>query len=248
MITVNGIVITEDQVAAETARHQYAEDPMMSAGHELVLRELLRQRSQQLGLAEPDPELLIQAVLACEVKTPEADEAACRRYYAQHQPQFLAGELVEVEHILFQLTARMNAQALRRRAGEILQDVSRATPQEFATFARQYSNCPSAREGGRLGAVTRGDTVPEFEQVVFAMAGNTLLDRLLETRHGFHIVRTGRKVEGSVVNFETVRADIADWLKEASQRRATAQYLQWLVGQADIKGMEMQGADTPLLQ
>lgn len=248
MISVNGIAIDEARLQAELPRHQDEADPLQSAGRELVLRELLLQRARALGLAGHDEEAAVRAVLAAEVRTPEADEAACRRYYEQHPAQFLSGALVEVWHILFQLTPRVNPQQLRARAGEILQQLHGAAPGAFADFARQYSNCPSAQQGGRLGDVSRGATVPEFEQVVFAMPAHTLLDRLVQTRHGFHIVRSGRKVEGAPMAFEDVHARIAGWLAQASERRATHQYLRWLVGQARIEGLDMPGADSPLLQ
>jgi len=182
------------------------------------------------------------------VRTPEADEAACRRYYATHGERFVAGAWVEVEHILFQITPRISAPALRRRAGEILQALTGAGADTFADSARRYSNCPSAAAGGALGAIRRGETVPEFETEVFAMPAHTLRDRLVETRYGFHIVRTGARDPGRMLAFPEAHARIAEWLEAASRRRATHQYLQWLVGQADIDGLDMPGADSPLLQ
>lgn len=248
MIVVNGVSISETQMEAEIARHQDETDPAQSAGHELVLRELLLQRARELDLAGGDDEAAIQAVLAAEIKVPVADEASCRRYYEQNSDRFVSGTLVEVWHILFQLTPRVDPQRLRARAGEVLQEVHRAPAQDFADYARQYSNCMSAQEGGRLGDIGRGETLPEFEQTVFAMPAHTLLDRLVQTRHGFHIVRTGRKVDGTLMAFDEVHARIAAWLSQASERRATHQYLQWLVGQARIDGLEISGADSPLLQ
>ena len=248
MITVNGVSIDEGLIRSEMARHQDAADAQQSASRELVLQELLRQRARQLGVDQGDTGAAIQAVLAAEVKIPVADEDSCRRYYQQNTSRFLSGALVETWHILFQLTPRVVPQRLRARAGEVLQDVHRAPPEAFADFARQYSNCLSAQEGGRLGDIGRGETLPEFESVLFAMPAHTLLDRLVQTRHGFHIVRTGRKVEGSLMAFEAVHARIAAWLTQAAERRATHQYLQWLVGQAQIEGLDISGADSPLLQ
>ena len=247
MITINGTTITEDRLADEAPRHHSAEDPMMSAAHELVLRELLRQRATELGLAAPDEDGLIQAVLAEEVRVPEADEATCRRYYEQHLARFMQGESIEVSHILFQLTPRIDAQRLRAHATGILNALLAGTA-EFGDCARRYSNCPSGAEGGLLGELHRGDAADEFERAVFALPGDTLAPRLIDTRHGFHIVRTGRKQAGEQSEFEAVRPMIASWLEAASRRRAESQYLRMLVGQARIQGIAMQGADTPLVQ
>lgn len=247
MISVNGVAIDEAQLAAEAARHQDGGDPQASAAHELVLRELLVQRARALGLPGAGEDA-VQAVLAAEVRTPEADEAACRRYYSTHGERFVVDAWVEVEHILFQITPRISAPALRQRAGETLQALMNVGAEAFADSARRYSNCTSATAGGVLGAIRRGETVPEFEAAVFAMPAHTLRDRLVETRYGFHIVRTGARDPGRTLAFSEAHARIAEWLEAASQRRATHQYLQWLVGQADIKGLDMPGADSPLLQ
>ncbi|OZI37529.1 peptidylprolyl isomerase [Bordetella genomosp. 10] len=247
MITVNGTAISEADLGAEAARHQGAEDPMMSAAHELVLRELLRQRAAELGIAEPDAEAAVRAVLAAEVKTPAADEDTCRRYFEQHLERFMTGESVEVSHILFQLTPRIDPQRLRAHATGILNGLL-AGREDFAECARRYSNCPSGAGGGQLGELRRGDAVEEFERAVFSLPGDTLAPRLIDTRYGFHIVRTGRKQAGEPGEYEAVKPMIASWLEAASRRRAESQYLQWLVGQARIRGVAMQGADTPLVQ
>ena len=247
MITVNDIVISEDMLAAETERHGHAEDPMMSAAHELVLRELLHQRAAELGIANPHSEGAVQATLNAEVHTPQADDDTCRRYFEQHPERFLHGESIEVSHILFQLTARVDAQRLRAHATGILNHLL-AGRETFADCARRYSNCSSGPAGGRLGELRRGDVVDEFERAVFCLPGDTLAPRLIDTRFGFHIVQTGRKQSGEPVTFEIARPMIAGWLEASSRRRAESQYLQWLVGRARIQGVAMQGADSPLVQ
>ncbi len=247
MISINGVSISEDEVAAEASRHQGADDPVASAAHELVLRELLRQRAAELGIPEPRSEAAIQAVLTSEVSTPRADEDTCRRYFEQHLTRFMQGESIEVSHILFQLTPRIEAQRLRAHATAILNAIL-AGQEDFADCARRYSNCPSGAHGGSLGELRRGDAAEEFERAVFALPAHTLAPRLIDTRYGFHIVRTGVKQPGQQSEYESVRPMIANWLEAASRRRAESQYLRWLVGQARIQGIAMEGADSPLMQ
>lgn len=248
MITVNQTTITEAQLTAEIERHESEPDPMMSAGQELVLRELLLQRAQELGLECDTPEQMADAVLEHEVSSPQADIPACRRFYDQHADQFREGDQVEASHILFQLTPRVDVMRLRSHAGEILNELLAAGESAFADFARRYSNCPSGREGGALGVINRGDTVPEFERAVFGMPAYTLVDRLVETRYGFHVVKTGKIVKGHLATFDAVQPRIAAWLEQTSRRRAVHQYLEQLVGKAHITGIPMRGAETPLVQ
>ncbi|MGB6241692.1 MAG: peptidylprolyl isomerase [Castellaniella sp.] len=248
MITVNDVVITESDILAEVPSHEQETNPRLAAGQELVLRELIRQRGAELGVNADSAEALLAAVLAEDVRTPQADEASCRRYYEQHPEEFREGDLIEVWHILFQATAGLDVQKLRARANLHLAELHRKGLGQFAQYAREYSNCPSGAEGGALGELTRGEMVPEFEKAVFAMPEHTLAGELVETRFGFHIVRTGRKAEGRAVPFSEVQDRLAAWLEESSYRRAVHQYLQQLVGSAQIQGIPMQGSDSPLVQ
>ncbi|MFT0532980.1 peptidylprolyl isomerase [Castellaniella hirudinis] len=248
MITVNDATITEADILAEVPRHEQESNPRLAAGQELVLRELIHQRAADLDIRADTDEALLAAVLAADVHTPRADEASCRRYYQQHQEEFREGDLIEVWHILFQVTPGLDVQKLRSHANQHLAELHRQGLGQFVHFARQFSNCPTGAGGGALGELTRGDMVPEFEKAVFAMPEYTLWGELIETRFGFHIVRTGRKVEGHVLPFEAVHERLAAWLEESSYRRAVHQYLQQLVGGAQIQGIPMQGADSPLVQ
>ncbi|HJW55530.1 MAG TPA: peptidylprolyl isomerase, partial [Burkholderiaceae bacterium] len=124
----------------------------------------------------------------------------------------------------------------------------RNDPERFDELARQYSNCPSGALGGNLGQLTRGQTVPEFEALAFRLAAGELADRLLETRFGLHIVQVLRRVEGKCLPFDAVKSQIADNLTRQAWQRAVHQYLQILVGRADIQGVTLEGSDNPLVQ
>jgi peptidyl-prolyl cis-trans isomerase C len=56
-----------------------------------------------------------------------------------------------------------------------------AEPDKFAAVARELSNCPSGQQGGNLGQIARGDTVPEFEQAIFRLGANAILRHLVKT-------------------------------------------------------------------
>jgi len=171
----------------------------------------------------------IEALLEREVKTPEPTDEECRRYYERNAARFRAGDIVEASHILFAMTPRVPPGALRAKAAEVHSIVSRDASR-FAEMAAQYSNCPSAAVGGSLGQLGRGDTVPEFDAALFADARVGLLPDLVTSRHGFHIVLVARRVEGSLLPFEAVRAAIGAHLRERSLEQALTQYLQVLGG------------------
>ncbi len=111
-------------------------------------------------------------------------------------------------------------------------------------MAQAYSRCPSAAQGGNLGQITAGQTTPEFEQALMALAPGQMCEAPVATRYGFHIIRLDRKHEGRVLPYEVVADRIADYLRESVRRRADAQYIARLVTAAKIEGIELAGADA----
>lgn len=249
-ISVNGVEITDHAIQQELPHHKQAANPLKQSVHELVLRTVLLQEADRLGIAvegDDADDARIEALFAQEVRVPEADDAACAMFY-RNQPQlFTNGELVEARHILFQVTPTVPLELLRETGEAVLAEL-RINPDRFAELAKEYSNCSSGVVGGSLGQLTRGQTVPEFENLVFRLPSGELADRLLETRFGLHIVQVLRKVDGERLPFEAVKSQIADRLTRQSWQRAVHQYLQILVGKADIQGMTLEGADSPLVQ
>jgi len=246
-IAVNGVDIDDSAIAAEIGHHQQADNPLRQAVHEVVLRRVLLHEAQRLGVPGGDEDERIETLFQRAVQVPQADEQACLRYYLAHAERFRSGDLVEARHILFQITPAAPLMLLRHTAEAVLAELQ-AQPARFEELAGQYSNCPSGAIGGNLGQLGRGQCVPEFEELLFRLQPGELAGRLLETRFGLHIVQVRRRIEGAVIPFETVRTQIADELQRAAWQRALHQYLHILVGRADIQGVELEGAQSPLVQ
>ena len=62
----------------------------------------------------------------------------------------------------------------------------------------------------------------------------------VETRYGFHIVRLDRRIDGAELPFSSVEQGIAKYLREAASARAQALYVEMLVDQARIEGLDLQ--------
>ncbi len=260
-VAVNTIVIDDAAIAREVQNHPEASprDAWEAATRALVVRELLLQRTRALGLAadprtedglrETEEEAQIRALLEAEIHTPTADEASCRRYYAANPARFRSPDLFEPLHILF-AADREDAGtygAAIARAAAVLAEL-RVAPGRFEELARATSDCSSGREGGRLGQVARGETTPEFEAAMLRLRPGEICAEPVQTRYGVHIVRLDRKAEGAVLPFEEVQARIAAYLEESSWRRAVAQYVSLLAGQASITGFEFTASASPLVQ
>ncbi|MCS0630443.1 peptidylprolyl isomerase [Telluria mixta] len=245
-ISVNGVEIDDRQIELELPHHKGAANPLKRSVHEVVLRTVLLQEADRLGIYG-DEDTRIEALLTQEVSVPQADDAACLTYYRNHPDKFTRGEMVEARHILFQVTPTVPLDLVRETAEDILAAL-RAAPERFGELAAQYSNCPSGAVGGSLGQLSRGDCVPEFDDVLFRLGENEFAARPIETRFGLHIVQVLRRIDGSLLPFETVKSQIAAWLATAALQRGIHQYLQILVGRARIEGITLEGSATPLVQ
>ena len=246
-VIVNGVELTDQEIEAALPDYQDTPNPLAAATTAWVLRRVLVDAAAAAGIDCRDSDAAVDTLLAHEVKVPVPDDAACRRHYAQHPERFTVGELACVDHILFQVTDHVDLAALTRRAEAVLAELQ-ADPSRFAELAARYSNCPSGAQGGNLGQILRGETVPEFERAVFALADGELMGRLLATRFGLHIVRVAHREPGRLLPYEAVARQIEDVLAAASRDAATRHYLKRLVGQASVSGIELPGDASPLVQ
>jgi peptidyl-prolyl cis-trans isomerase C len=258
VVSVNGTTIARDAIVREMQNHP-ADKPVAAwqqAARALVVRELLLQRAAALGLApapisdeegrrESDEEALMRGVVEREVTVPEPDDDTCRRYYDNNKARFRSADLYEVSHILFAaLPSDKEGYAQARGDAEAALAMLREDSQSFAALAQAYSRCPSGRQGGNLGQIARGDTTPEFEQALVSLRPGETSKSPVPTRYGFHIIRLDRKIDGRQLPFELVADRIADYLREAVSRRATAQYIARLVSSAAIAGIAIEGAEA----
>ena len=90
--------------------------------------------------------------------------------------------------------------------------------------------------------------VPEFERALFNGTWTGIHGQLVKTRYGFHIVAVDHRAPGRRVPFEAVQQQVAERLRASVLQRALAQFVAVLAGQADIRGVDLRAAPTPLVQ
>ncbi len=251
-LTVNGVAIGSDAIEREAMLFAGVQAPQDAARRALAARELLLQRARNIGFTpvgtgREAEDSLIERLLEAEVATPRPTEAECRRFYDSHSDQYMVGERLEASHILIAVTPGAPLSQLRARAESLLAEL-RANTALFGKHAREFSNCPSGQHGGALGQFERGRMVPEFDKVVFGTTATGVLPTLVHTRYGFHIVLIERRLPGHRLAFEQVRQRIAASLTGQVQARALAQYVRVLAAGADVTGVDLDAATSPLLQ
>ena len=250
--SINGVALNapDEALSAEALRQR-------------ACTELLRQAAQAAGLLDASDAAsadgviseaatrAIEALLERELHLPDASEEACRRHYAAHEGSYRTGERVRARHILFAVTPGVDVAALRKRAEPIFLDVrchDGKSTDRFAEAARKWSNCPSGAVGGDLDWLNAGDCAPEFARELFGHAEVGVLPRLVHSRFGLHVVEVLEREPGVAQSFESVRAAVANALRQQAFVTALRQYLSLLAGKATLERVELDAADTPLVQ
>ncbi|MDP1893492.1 MAG: peptidylprolyl isomerase [Hydrogenophaga sp.] len=247
------------------ALHEASETPDPNTLRERAYTELLRQQAVKAGLLPRHaglvaPELngaqraVIEGLLEAAVVSPDPGESECRRYFDANKGRFIVGQALHVRHILFAVTPGVNVHALSQRAEAALLELIRkdVAPGRFEALAVELSNCPSSKEGGDLGWVTPEDCAPELANELFFQTdsrwGMGVHPRLVHTRFGLHIIEVLGRRKGRLPEFEQVQERIQAQLALQSRSTALRQYMQLLVGQAQVEGIALEGADSPLVQ
>ena len=131
-------------------------------------------------------------------------DSELRQYYEQHQSEYRLPDRVTAQHILFKTQEKKPEEiaAIRQKARDVLERAKKG--EDFESLAKQFSEDTSAANGGDLGSFTRGQMVPEFEQVAFSLAPGTISD-LVQTQFGIHIIKVREKQEARNRPFEELK-------------------------------------------
>ncbi len=175
-----------------------------------------------------------------------------RRYYDQHREEYRLPEQVNVRHILIKTPApgpdgkvdEKSVQAARTKAEDILKKLKAGA--KFEDLAKKFSEDPgSAKNGGSLGMISRGRTVPEFEKAAFSLPKGQLSD-IIQTSYGFHILRVDDKQEARLKPLDEVKSSIEPVLAQEKSARAAETLANSVQADARTKGLEKAAADHGL--
>ncbi len=121
-------------------------------------------------------------------------EAEAHRIYDETVKRIGPDGLVQVSHILLRLNQQApdsEVAAAKVRIDSIYKALKAGA--DFAELAKKVSEDPgSARQGGLLPFVQRGQFVKEFEDVAFSLQPGQMSD-IVQTAYGFHIIKVMEK-------------------------------------------------------
>ena len=142
-------------------------------------------------------------------------EQRARELYLSNPEGFSTGKRVDVSHILIEMEGRTFdewvtlVQDIRTRlsAGESFEDLAGELSDDKA----------SARKGGALGPISKGQMVAEFEAAAFALTEPGQISEPVLTKFGVHIVRLNSLEDTTLIPFDQVKRGLEREAKEAAR-------------------------------
>ena len=175
-----------------------------------------------------------------------------QRYYNEHMDEYRVPEQVEVRHILIKTPppgpdGKVDPKAVdaaRQKAEDILKQLHAGA--DFAKLAEKDSqDTASAKNGGSLGWIQRGQTVPEFEKVAFSLPkGST--SGIVQTSYGFHIIHVDDKQEAHVKPLSEVQAQIQPLIAQDKAAQIAQNLSERVQSAARSMGMDKAAAQNNL--
>jgi peptidyl-prolyl cis-trans isomerase D len=171
-----------------------------------------------------------------------------RAYYDQHRDQYRIPEQVKVSHILIKTPLpgpdgkvdEKGVAEAQRRAEDLLKQLKSGAKLE--DLAKKYSEDPgSGKQGGSLGWIGKGQTVPEFEKVAFSLPKGQISD-LVKSSYGFHIIRVDDKQEAHMKTLDEVKAEVEPTIKHQKAQQIAQQKAEALLKQARKDGLDAAAA------
>lgn len=158
------------------------------------LREELREMVRNQQIIQQ-----MQEKLVADVKSTPAE---VRRYYNQMPADSIPTVPAEVELQILSFEPPVSIAEINRikdRLRDFSERINNGTA-DFSVLARLYSeDTESAKRGGELGFMGRGQLVPEFAAVAFNLTDPKKVSRIVQTEFGYHIIQLIEK-RGDRVN------------------------------------------------
>jgi peptidyl-prolyl cis-trans isomerase C len=169
------------------------------------------------------------------IKNPRVPDEEIRKYYEKNKEGFRRKEYIKASHILIMVKEDAKPEEkeqLLAKAEKIRKEIMEG--KGFAEMANEHSEDGKASQGGDLGYIETGYMPPEFDAVAFSLKQGELSD-IVQTKHGYHIIKVlDRKPEG-IAPYEDVRDFIGKYLQEGLVRRNRASHIKELKSKAEIE-------------
>ena len=149
----------------------------------------------------------------------------------------LVVEQTHVRHILIKLSEITSENEGRQKLIGLKERLENGI--KFEDMAKQYSEDPSANNGGDLGWINPGDTFPEFEKTMKQLNINQISDPI-KTPFGWHLIQVLEK-RSQDMSKESARIQARQQIK---MRKSEEAYQDWLQELRDRSFVELRLEDN----
>lgn len=213
------------------------------------LQAYFKQNAARYAQAIPEARK-IQYVAFTAANLPQAPapvtEVQVVNYYQDHLSNYQVTAQVKVRHILIAVNSQDPGAdaAAKAKAQSILDQLHHGA--DFAKLAKQYSDDPGSKaQGGELGWIKPGATVPPFDKVAFAQQPGQI-SGLVRTKFGYHIIQTEEKQPAHTRPIDEVKPDITATLTRQHEQQQEHNYAQHLSTEAAKDGLAATAAANHL--
>ncbi len=172
-----GIKVTDAQVDARLAqiKKQYFKNSDKAYKAQLAQQGL----SDSQVRDDLRAQLISEAIFNKVASGVKISDAAIAAYYLKNKSQYSQPQSRDVRHILVKdkATAEKLYKQLRANGGA-----------DFATLAKKYSLDPGSKNVGGKLTVSKGQTVPAFDQAAFTLPTKSI-STPIHTQYGWHIIQ-----------------------------------------------------------
>lgn len=177
------------------------------------------------GTAQPAPGRTARAP----APTPAPQPAARPQAAAQQGPTEVMQ--TRARHILIKTSTVMSDEAARQRLEQVRQRLVSGTA-KFEDMARQYSQDSTAPQGGELGWLNPGETVPPFEAAMNALKPGEI-SQPVQSPFGWHLIQVEERRQHDATD-DMARMKARQTLFERRAQPAFEDWLEQLRAQAYI--------------
>jgi peptidyl-prolyl cis-trans isomerase C len=117
---------------------------------------------------------------------------------------------------------------------------------DFVALSKQYSKDPgAAAQGGDLGWFKKGDMVPEFASVAFALKDNEVTQTPVKTQFGWHVIQVLGHRTSPPPDFDQERDQLRQQIAQAAvQKEVEAARTAVKVERFNMDGSPIRATDT----
>ena len=231
------ITISDAEVNRELEKiKEQVGEQARASGQDLSNQEAYEQALEQNGITEDQlrqdirESLPIQEVQRRVSGDAQPSQEEVQKFYDENkEAQFTNPEQRCMRHILFNKDQKKKAEEVKGQ----LQDGG-----DFAELAKENSQDPgSAEQGGDLGCLGKGETVPEFEKAAFGAEPGEIVGPV-ETEFGYHVIEVTEVRAQETRSLEEVEPEIRDQLAAAERDEEFQAWLEEQEKKRDVKYLE----------